>query len=82
MEIDLGEEIIFKVKLSGNVYELREPTVRDVKILQKAGEEESDQAVLDFIISLGMPEEIANNLGLMKLQKLSKGLVSTFEEKK
>lgn len=82
MEIDLGEDVVFKVKLSGKIYELREPTVKDVKVLQTAGEGDSDEAILDFIISLGMPKDVANNLGLMKLQKLSKGLVSTFDEKK
>ncbi len=82
MEIDLGNEVVFKVKLNGEVYSLREPTVKDIRVLNQKGEDKSDESVIDFIVSLGMPQKIADNLGLMKLKKLSEGLVSTFQEKK
>lgn len=81
MEIDLGQEIVFKVKLGANCYELREPTLRDVKKL-RAQDDDEEKAFEDFLIDLGMPKDVLENLGVFKLKKLSESLISTFNEKK
>lgn len=85
MEIDLGQEIVIKVKLGDKCYELREPTVADIESLQhKTSEDETSAArsLQDFVVALGMPREVVESLGFLKLQKLSDGLTNTFSEKK
>lgn len=80
MDIDLGEEVIFKVKLGAKSYELREPTLKDVKAMQKSKDQEG--AFVDLIVNLGLPKDVADNLGMLKLKKLSEGLMAPLQEKK
>ncbi len=85
MELDLGKEVIIKVKIGSETYELREPTIDDVEIMGAAKDmdpKEANQALQRFIIELGMPEEVTQRLSLSKTKKLVEGLTSTFSEGK
>ncbi len=85
MEIDLGNEIIIKVKMGAEVYELREPTVSDIEkmaMVEEGDVKASNRALQDFIIGLGMPEQVVESLGFMRMKKLAEGLTSSFSEKK
>lgn len=81
MDIDLGEELTFNVKVGSNSYILREPTYKDVKALQGSDVEE-DVAFINLVVGLGMPEDVAENLGVLKLKKLADGIMAPFSEKK
>ena len=80
MLIDLGEEPKITVKVGAQSYELREPKLDDIKALKDAGD--SEDSFLDFVINLGLPEDIAKNLGVFRLKKLSDGLTGVLSEKK
>lgn len=85
MEIDLGNEIVIKVKMGKKTYELREPTLNDIEKMSDVDKEDvkaSNKALQDFIISLGMPEDVVESLGFMRMQKLAQGLTSSFSEGK
>lgn len=82
MDIDLGNEIVFKVKLNGQTHEMREPTLKDVKNFQAGSAENAEQGFLDFVVSLGLPLDVAENMGVTKLKKLSESLIVSFDEKK
>jgi len=84
MEIDLGAEIVIKVKMGAKSYELREPTLDDIEKMADKGKDDksANRALQDFIIDLGMPEDVARSLGVMKLKTLAEGLTSSFSEKK
>jgi hypothetical protein len=85
MDIDLGQNVAYKVKIDGKEYELREPSVKDVMHFQesmKDGEQESVSKTISFISDLGLPLEVCENLGLSKLKKLVDSLVGELNEKK
>ena len=79
MRIDLGEEIIFEVVMGSEVYKLREPKLSEVKKFHSAS---SDDAFVDFIVELGMPRDVAEGLGVLKLKKLADGITGAISEKK
>lgn len=83
MKIDLGDEIVFDVHLNGTVHKLREPSVNDVKKLRDSEKEGHDDidAFIDFVVRLGMPQDVAQNLGVKKLQILSEGLIGEMKKK-
>lgn len=85
MEIDLGKEIVIKVKMGAEVYELREPTLDDIERMTAVDKDDvkaSNKALQEFIIGLGMPEDVVKSLGFMRMTKLAKGLTSSFSEGK
>lgn len=83
MLIDLGDKITYEVKYAGKIYELREPTAKDVQKLQSKVDEGDDfSRFMDFLVSLGLPAEICESLGLSKIKKLTDKLTEEFAEKK
>ena len=85
MEIDLGNEVVITVKINGESYKLREPRMDDVaKITDSENTDPSKvgAAFTDFVVGLGLPEEIANSLGIIRTRKLAEGLTGTLAEKK
>ena len=83
--IDLGDEVIFKVKLAGKEYKLSEPTARQVRTFQKESKDSKDEDVAsfcNFVTRLGLPSEVAADLGITKIKKLAEGLVGGLNEKK
>lgn len=85
MEIDLGTEVVINVKMGEEVYPLREPTLSDMEIMADVDKKDvkaSNKALKDFICALGMPEDVVDSLGFLRLKKLSEGLTSSFTEKK
>ena len=85
MEIDLGKEVVIKVTVGGEMYELHEPTVDDIEVMMDVDKDDiksSNRALQKFIVGLGMPEEVVTSLGFSKLKKLAEGLTSSFSEKK
>lgn len=86
MDIDLSQELVYKVKLPGDkVIELREPTTDDVEILtgiDKSDPKSSNEAFEKFVMALGMPEEDLKKIGVVRLKTLAEGLMSPLSEKK
>lgn len=84
MNIDLGDEVVFNVVHNGAEYQLREPLLKEVKEFQKQANDDNDDgdAFVDFVVKLGMPREVAENLGVIKLRKLADGLTGAITEKK
>ena len=87
MEIDLGEDVFFNIKLNGKVYKLLEPTVdhlrkyqKNIKI-KKDGDEELD-SFMSLLVDIGLPEDVSKSLGFSKLKKLSDGIVGGLDIKK
>lgn len=78
--IDLGEEVKINVKVGGQSYELREPTQADLERLQKAGDD--PEVFNDFVSALGMPRDVVEGLGVIRLKKLADGLTGALTEKK
>lgn len=81
MDIDLGQDVSFNVKYNGQAYVLREPTVRETQGL-KLAQEQDDLAVIRFLSSLGLPEDVALNMPITKMKKLVEGMVGAISEKK
>ena len=85
MQIDLGPKTVYKVTMGENSYSLREPTGHDVKAFEKSLKDKKVSeldAFESFIVGLGMREDVAQNLGVTQLKKLSDGLTGGFAEKK
>lgn len=84
--IDLGSSKVFEVKLGEKVYPLAEPKVCHVRKYQKLAKEAdtSDElgAFIELVVDLGLPDEVAKNLSIMQLKKLSDGLLGGITEKK
>jgi hypothetical protein len=82
MRIDLGDATKIEVVFGGNTYPMREPTVKDIAKFQANGETNSTESFIDFVVGLGLPKDIAESMGVMKLKKLADGLLSEMQEKK
>ncbi len=82
MEINLDSEVLIKARLGDKVFELSEPTVKQVQSFQKKMKGDDDmEAYADFLADLGLPKDITENLGISKLKKISDGLLGSFEKK-
>ena len=82
-EIDLGSEVIINVKMGDKVYALREPTLDDIESMSNvdSGDTKAANKMLqDFVIGLGMPEDVVKSLGIIRLKKLSEGLTNSFSD--
>lgn len=86
MDIDIGSEVVIKVKMGDKTHQLREPLFEDVDKLnaevKKTPEDNQILCFRDFIIDLGFPATEAKKLGIFRLRKLVDGLVGAFKEKK
>lgn len=83
MEIDLGQDIVFNVKMGAKSYELSEPTVRDINELQKSleGGGEELELFISLLEKLGLPEDVSNSLGVLRMKKLVDGIMGGISEK-
>lgn len=81
MKIDLGESVKYEVVFEGKKYELREPTLADARLVKQAGEGDNIQGFIDFVVALGLPEEVASSLGLSKIKTLTEALMGDIEKK-
>lgn len=84
MDLDLGSSVVYNVKINGESHKLTAPTVLQAKkfqdkIKEKPGEEL--ECFLKFVVDLGMPKEVSENLDLGQLKKLSEALMSVNEKK-
>ena len=54
---------VFEFKLDGNVYKVKNPSVKDVQAFQKdsegSGDAESIDKTVEFLAGLGLPKEVA-----------------------
>lgn len=78
-EIDLGEEVKIKVKIGAESYILREPTQDDLEILNN---QDNNKAFFDFIINLGLPRNVTEGLGVIRLKRLADKLTEELSAKK
>lgn len=84
MDLDLGNSVVFNVKVNGEAYKMSAPTVLQAQEFQEACKENQGSEVpifLSFITDLGMPEEVAEKLDVVQLKKLSEGIMSVAEKK-
>lgn len=84
MDIDLGQEVVYNVKLGDKKFTLSEPTVKEMQTLflsLKDGASEVDE-FLSLLVKLGLPEDDANSLGLNKMKKLVDCIMGVGPEKK
>jgi hypothetical protein len=79
-EIDLGDNIVFKVTYAGKEFRLREPTVREVQNFKD--KEEGADLVTELLTKLGMPKEVLEEMPVSKIKKLIDGIVGGMSEKK
>lgn len=85
MDINLGDDIIFKVSLNGESYELREPTVKEMSEFKSnldASEDKGLDEMISLLVRIGMPSEVVNSLGIQKMNKLVEGILGGVTEKK
>ena len=85
MNIDLGEEIIFKVALGDKTYELREPSVLEMSAFKTkidASEDTGLAEMVNLLVVIGMPKKVVENLGIQKMNKLVEGILGGVTEKK
>lgn len=85
-EIDLGSVEGINVKLNGDVFKMRKPTVKDVRSFKaksdkKKGDDDDLDLFLGFVSELGLPLEVAENLELEMLEKLTDGLIGSSKKK-
>lgn len=84
MKIDLGQVIVYEVTLGEKTFSLREPTVKDIKKMQdetKTMGENSLEAYLNFLSEIGLPKDVAETMGISKMQMLTESLVSSVGKK-
>lgn len=79
-EIDLGEEITFKVKYKGVEYSLVEPTVAQIEKLRKS--EDRDGFLVDFLNELGLPKDVVSGMGMSKATTLLESITNLVSKKK
>jgi hypothetical protein len=74
--LELSDEL-FEVKFKGVVSKLRYPTIKDAKILrEKIKSVAEDEAMIDFISSLGMDKELAEELTSQHILSIMEALNS------
>lgn len=74
--LELSEEV-FEVKFKGEVSRLKYPTIRDAKVLRESLKEKAeDEAMIDFIVALGMKKEHAEDLTSQHILAIMEGLNS------
>jgi len=85
MEIDLGEKAKVIVKLGTSVYPMEVPTVKKAmdfkKLSEDSGDNEKAFVFIDFIVRLGLPQNVADDLSMPQLIKLAEGLMGGSEKK-
>lgn len=81
-EIDLGEDVDFKVKYKGAEYVLREPTVLEIQAFQTTSEVDSVKAIDSLLQSLGLPANVIPGMGMSKARKLMESIVDIVAKKK
>lgn len=86
MEIDLSNEIVYKVKLpGGKTAELREPTTDDIEILSNVDKNDpksANEAFKKFVIALGMDPADVQKIGVVSLKTLANGLMEPLQDVK
>lgn len=81
MDIDLGQDVVFKVSYNSSIYELREPTVGEMQGLKKKMEDD-EMALIKFLANLGLPESVGSGMPVTKIKKLVDAMVGAISEKK
>ena len=82
--IDLGAEVTYSVKVADKVYDLREPSAKEVNKFREEIEKEDKalEAFTSLVVTIGMPQEVAEGLPISKLRKLADALTEGITEKK
>lgn len=84
MDIDLGQSARANVKVGGESYMMRLPTVLEAEKFQdeiKKDEHSSLKVFMALVIDLGLPEDVAKTLDVHQFTKLSEGLMGMAEKK-
>ena len=83
MDIDLGEELVFNVRLGDKVYKMSEPTVHRLEAYrEKQSGNESMLPAIELLVDLGLPKQVGETMGVTKLTKLIEGITGALTEKK
>ena len=73
MEFKTGPDQRITVKIDGADILLRQPLIKDIKKLSKAGSLSSDKVldeIIDFLIGIGMPNEKIEEMSVSTLEQL------------
>lgn len=84
MLIDLGDEVVFKVKVGEQTYDLKEPNESQIMALAEndGDDNESFAKLKGFMVELGMPADVVSSLGVFRLKKFIEALTGELSEKK
>lgn len=83
-EINLGSGRVYKVKINGEVHEMRAPRAKYVNEWRKKLDNKSADEIDLFIklcVDHGLPQDIADDLDVVQLQTLAEGLQGNKEKK-
>jgi len=70
-EVDLGNELKYKIKYGGTEYVLSAASVQEIMDLQSVSEDKEVLGkTLDFLEAKGMPREVTGSMQLAHLEKL------------
>lgn len=83
-EIDLGNEIVYTVKIGSQSFEMREPSALEIEEFKRSVDAQGESTItpaIELVVKLGLPKENAEKLGLQKLNKLLEGLTGDLQKK-
>ena len=86
MLVDLGDDVIFQVKIGEQTYDLKEPNESQILALAE-DEEEGDtdntfKKLNTFMVDLGLPKEVVESLGVFRKKKFVSALMGELSKGK
>lgn len=83
---EVQESVGEKIKIYGKEFELKKPTVRELKAitrkLESASAVDSAESTLEFISSLGIPQDFLENMATEHFNLLVKHVLGGLVERK
>lgn len=84
MDLDLGQSVVYKVKINGEVYEMSAPRAKYVNNFRKKISNDEGNEIdhfIKFVVDHGLPKNVAEDLDVVQLNKLAQGLTGSDEKK-
>lgn len=81
-DLDLGDDLTFKIKSSGKEYTLREPSVAEIDSFRGNAEADGAKVLVRLLTTLGMPEDVVLNMGMSKAKRLVDWMLEELTKKK
>jgi hypothetical protein len=80
--IDLSESYVLEVKRGDVIYRLRDPKVSEIESFEKAFSKGEKGAFDTLLISIGLPKEVCEDLGVVAKKRITEALTETLVDKK